>query len=46
VNGFQKQQPTDQNRNRDPEVYVGQDAGQPVASLFAIVDGLHLSLNA
>jgi hypothetical protein len=27
-------------------VYVGQDAGQPVASRFAIVDGLHLSLNA
>jgi hypothetical protein len=41
VNRFQKQQATDQNRNRDPEMNIGQDAGQPVARLTAIVGCLH-----
>jgi len=41
VNRFQQQQATDQNRNRDPEVHIGQDAGQPVARLTAIVGCLH-----
>jgi hypothetical protein len=37
VNRFQQQQATDQNRKRDPEVRIGQDAGQPVARLTAII---------
>jgi hypothetical protein len=41
VNGFQKQQATNQNCDWDPEVYVGQDAGQPVVWLSAIVDWWH-----
>jgi hypothetical protein len=41
VNRFQQQQATDQNRNRDPEVHIGQDAGQPVVGLTAIVGCLH-----
>ena len=44
VNGFQKQQSTDQNANRDPEVHIGENQGQPVAARFAIFVRFHPSL--
>src|SRR5438477_9009275 len=43
ANEFQKKQPADQNRERDPKMCVGQDAHHPLAGRVGLVNRSHIA---